>query len=232
MTKTRHITVLSYNLHFHAAYEEVFVLAQESGADIVCLQECNAKKLMNQIGDFLLAANTNSTNLGLAIYYRKERLRLVKHFSHHLPRSLYEKMAGWKHERALAVEFYDTYSKQSAFFVSFHATHLVASNLLRRRQLNSLLHMFDTAKSPVIIVGDYNYPLFHEYLRKYLYQRNFHLHVPTSATYKSIKFKGKFDLISTKFVSRVEMRVLPQGNSDHMAVHAMITYDSSDGGMF
>ena len=220
--KVMEIRILSYNLHFHKAYKEAFWQADVSGADIVCLQECNANELHEEIAGYTLAGNTESNFLGLAIYYRGDRLQFIDASSHLLPLSFYERIVGWRHERFLKARFVDRASEKEFTVASFHATHLVASNALRRRQLKEVFSLLEDAKSPVVVAGDYNYPMFYSKLKAFAKNDHYELVVPARATFKSRRFKGKFDFISTKNARSARLSILASDESDHLPILARV----------
>lgn len=219
------LVVLSYNLHYHTAYREAFSIAEKHGADVLCFQECDSDKLQNEYGNFSLACRTEGEKLGLAIYYQANRLTFIGSQSYHVKQSVYEKISKWNYERFLVAEFYDNNLKKKIIIASLHATHLVASNHLRRNQLENAFDILSKHKNtPIIIAGDFNYPWFHGGLIKMVNQQGYNLYIPPYFTYNAKKFKGKFDLMSAKEISDISIKVLPQGSSDHLAVYAEVYY--------
>jgi endonuclease/exonuclease/phosphatase family metal-dependent hydrolase len=109
--------------------------------------------------------------------------------------------------------------KASLLVASFHATHLIASNALRRQQLSlaldTLNNMYD--KRPTVLVGDFNYPLFHGGLKRATKRLGYDLHIPDNPTYSGRHVMGRFDMAVTVRVS-AHMQVLPFGLSDHAPI--------------
>ena len=222
------LIVLSYNLRFHMAYEEAFKLAGANKVDIICLQECYTDLLEKEIDGYTLAGKTRGP-LGLAIYYRSSRLMLQLAKSSLLTPSLYERFSGESGERLLMAKFDDPKMKRPVFIASFHATHLVASNAHRRRQLKETFDFLEehnpaAHRAPVIIAGDYNYPWFHGRLKNLVEAHNYTLHVSEESTLKNSVFEGRFDLISARHIKDIDLRVLDRGISDHMAICATVRY--------
>lgn len=222
------LIVLSYNLRFHMAYEEAFKLAKENTADVICLQECYTDLLEKKIGDYVLAGKTRGP-LGLAIYYRPSRLALRYTKSSLLTASFYERVSGEAGERLLVAKFDDTKTQRPIFVASFHATHLVASNYHRRKQLKEAFvfleqHNPAAHRAPVIIAGDYNYPWFHRRLKSLVETHDYTLHVSEEPTLKNSVIEGRFDLISARHIKHIDLKVLDRGVSDHMAICATIRY--------
>lgn len=222
------LIVLSYNLRFHMAYEEAFKLAKENKADVICLQECYTDLLEKEVEGYVLAGKTRGP-LGLAIYYRPSRLMLRHAKSSLLTASFYERISGEEGERLLVAKFDDTRTQKPIFVASFHATHLVASNHHRRKQLKETFafleqHNPPAHRAPVIIAGDYNYPWFHGRLKNLVEAHNYTLHVSEEPTLKNSVLAGKFDLISARHVEHIDLKVLDRGISDHMAICATVRY--------
>lgn len=222
------LIVVSYNLRFHMAYEEAFTLAKANKADVICLQECYTDLLQKKIAGYQLAGKTRGP-LGLAVYYRPERLTLSQATSHLLSMSLYERISGENGERLLVAKFDDIQAKRPVFVASFHATHLVATNQLRRRQIRETFaylehHNPAAHRSPTIIAGDYNYPWFHRRLDAFVKQHEYALYVSEQPTLQNSVFQGRFDLVTARHVKHVRLKVLDRGISDHMAICATITY--------
>lgn len=233
MSPTSQLSILSYNLQMHGAYEEAFELAAQYDSDAICLQECLPGKLRQRMGDYRLACKTERGPMGLAIYYRPDRLRVVSTTTKRLRIALFEHIHEWYWQRILATKFYDIRSNQEIIIASFHATHLVATNRVRRRQIVEAINVLDSHASPsqlpTILAGDYNYPLFHRRLRKIIENQGYSLFVPPEITYKSGMFEGTFDFVSTRGVASARLSVLPQGKSDHMALHIQAEYSRNLG---
>ena len=222
------LIVLSYNLRFHMAYEEAFKLAKANKADVICLQECYTDLLEKKMGDYILAGKTRGP-LGLAIYYRNHHLTLRHARSSLLSPSFYERISGEGGERLLVAKLEDTKTKKPIFVASFHATHLVASNYHRRKQLKEAFGFLEqhnpaAHRAPVVIAGDYNYPWFHSRLKNLVEAHDYTLHVSEEPTLKNSVFEGRFDLISARHVENLNLKVLDRGISDHLAICATIRY--------
>lgn len=218
--RTANLSLLSYNLKFHAAYAEVADLAAEYTADIVCLQECFAKELHKTLGDLRLAAKTTTGELGLALYCRSPRFSVVTSTSHPLPLSLYERVRPEVRERLLIVELQDHIAHTKILVGILHATHLVATNQLRRQQIRYALSVLNdlSQDAPVILVGDYNYPFFHRRLNRFVRKHGYQLAKGDGHTFKNDFFMGKFDFASVANVASAQVEALPYGVSDHAPV--------------
>jgi endonuclease/exonuclease/phosphatase family metal-dependent hydrolase len=210
-------------------YEEAFEIAHKYHLDIVCLQECYRELLPAKEGDFSLASKTMHGFLGLAIYYRTMRFDVVSSARSTIHPSLYERISSQENERIVAVKLYDKLQKKELFIASFHAIHLVASNRLRRIQVREAILFVNKHNPPLreiatIVVGDYNYPWFQNRLKKAVAAHDYTLFVSKKPTLKNGWFSGKFDLVSARHVSKIDMLVLPRGKSDHMPVRINLAY--------
>ena len=213
------INLLSYNLNFHAAYPELEELAQTHTAELVCLQECYSDDLTDTIAGLTLAAKTTTGKLGLAIYCDNSRFTVINSLSIPICLSVYEKLYPEERERLLVVELFDCINQQSLFVASFHATHLVASNHLRRQQLSTALKALNSLHkgSPVVLAGDFNYPFFHAKLKRTAREFNYKLLTPSDPTFNGRRFSGRFDMAATTHAN-THIQTLPFGISDHAPI--------------
>lgn len=213
------IDLLSYNLNFHTAYPELVGLAKTYNADILCLQECYVDDLADNIANLKLAAKTTTGKLGLAVYCNHARFKVRSSTSIPICLSVYEKLYPEERERLLIVELFDNINQQSLFVASFHATHLVASNHLRRQQLAAALKALNTLHkgSPVVLAGDFNYPFFQAKLKRTAREFNYNLLTPSDPTFNGRRFSGRFDMAATTHAN-THIQTLPFGISDHAPI--------------
>ncbi len=124
-------------------------------------------------------------------------------------------------ERLLVTKMYDRYSEQTISIGSFHATHLIASNYLRRTQIiDAHQKLSDISQgSPAIMVGDYNYPLFKKGLKVCIEQSGYEMSLSDRPTYYMTKFlRAHFDLATSINTQIERVRTLPKGISDHAPI--------------
>lgn len=221
VTKTNKLKIISYNLKFHKANLELAGLAERYEADIVCIQECFAEQLPARIGGLTLANKTASGKFNLAIYYRKERLEAIDASSYILKNSVLERLYMPQMERLLVTELFDKQSNQKLSIGSFHATHHIASNRLRREQITSAhAKLSELSKdTPAIMVGDYNYLMFKKRLRVCIEETGYQMSLSDHPTYFLNKYlRAHFDL-ATSINTKIErVRTLPRGLSDHAPI--------------
>jgi exodeoxyribonuclease III len=218
------VKILSYNLDFHKAYKEVASLIEEHHPDIVCLQECRVSDLHPTIGNLKLFTRTTVSQRGLAIYCGPKRFELKKSCSSSLPISVYERLIPIERrllsERLLIAELKDRVTKNKLIVSSLHAVHLVATNYLRRKQIAYALSMINKNESdlPAILIGDYNYPLFHGKLSRHTAKHGYQLVRSDSHTLKNRVVSARFDFAATANVQKAKLKTLPYGSSDHAPV--------------
>lgn len=219
--------VISYNLRKHRAATELEALVDEHEPDILCLQECDVAALPATINGLALADATQGNRLGLALYYRKNTFRLHSIRTFGLKKSLHDRVLKPANERVLGVRLQDIDNGQELIVASFHAAPLTALNSLRRNQIRAALTELDKmgAELPVLMVGDYNYPVFKENLGQTVRDHGYTLTLSDERTYTRYRvFKGHYDFATSDGFTIDSIRTLPQRSSDHrpILVHASI----------
>ncbi len=219
------INILSYNLKFNKALGELDELVGDHNTDIICIQECYSARMPSRIGELSLQGTTKSGHLGLAIYAREGRFSQLYSESCLLEETLYEKIIYKKilaqdRERLLFSEFHDHMTGKNINIASFHATHLVTPNSMRREQIANAYKKLNRSSSdtPTIMVGDYNYPLFKKRLKYFIESYGYEMHLADSPTYRNLLFKGHFDFVTTFNAELNLVKTLPRGISDHMPI--------------
>lgn len=215
------LKIISYNLKYHRANKELESLVDLYDADILCVQECHADKLPDTIGNLVLGEKTLTGKFNLAIYYRKGRFFATDASSHTLKESMLERMYMPQMERLLVTKVYDRLSRQEISIGSFHATHLIATNYLRRAQITSAHNLLANISegSPAIMVGDYNYPLFKKGLKVCVEDSGYELSLSDRPTYYMTRFfRAHFDLATCINTNIERVLTLPKGISDHAPI--------------
>ncbi|WP_243230230.1 endonuclease/exonuclease/phosphatase family protein [Microbacterium sp. CIAB417] len=213
--------VISYNLRKHRAAGELDALVDEHGADILCLQECDVAALPDRVGDLVLAQATQGNRLGLAVFYRENTFRLHSLRAIELKKSLHDRMLKPAHERVLAVRLHDIDDGREMIVASFHAAPLTALNSLRRTQIRSALTELEAFGPgiPILMVGDYNYPVFKENLGQTVRDHGYTLTLSDERTYTRYRvFKGHYDFATSEGFDIDSIRTLPQRASDHRPI--------------
>jgi endonuclease/exonuclease/phosphatase family metal-dependent hydrolase len=226
LAATQHLRIISYNLKFHAAYCEIASLATSHAADIVCLQECRSADLEDKVGNLNLVGKTTVGAWGLAVYANRIHFEVLNAESYPLDTSLYERFRPDARDRLLIVTLLDRFTGQTLIVASLHATHLVATNHLRRKQIRSVIRILGRTADehiPTIIVGDYNYPFFHGSLRKQVQRAGYDLIISDKHTIKKRFFRGHFDLASSIHTRETRVSTLPAGLSDHAPILINVT---------
>jgi endonuclease/exonuclease/phosphatase (EEP) superfamily protein YafD len=209
--------VISYNLRKHRAATELEELVDLHEPDLLCLQECDVSDLPDEISGLTLADATQGNRLGLALYYRTNLFRLQDIRTIGLKKSLHDMML----KRVLGVRLQDIDNGQELIVASFHAAPLTALNSLRRNQIRAALTELETmgAGLPVLMVGDYNYPVFKENLGQTVRDHGYTLTLSDERTYTRYRvFKGHYDFATSDGFTLDRIQTLPQRSSDHRPI--------------
>jgi endonuclease/exonuclease/phosphatase (EEP) superfamily protein YafD len=220
-TKDQQLNIISYNLKYHRANRELAGLAESYDADILCLQECFADSLPNTISHLKLADKTSTGRFNLAIYYRPERFESIGTKSHALEKSFIENMYMPQTDRLLVSKLHDNRSNQDITVGSFHATHHIASNYLRRKQIQTAHEKLSEicGQNPAIMVGDYNYLLFKKRLKIFIESSGYQMTKSDLPTYYFNKMlRMHFDLATSINTNIRRVYTLPRGLSDHSPI--------------
>ncbi|CAN5123240.1 hypothetical protein BH11ACT4_BH11ACT4_24010 [soil metagenome] len=215
------IRVISYNLRKNRAITELVELAKTPDLDALCLQECIASELPAEIGNLHLADSTKRNRLGLAVYYRKDRYEQVSSRSFELKKSLHDLIFSPTPERLVGAKLVDRKSGHELVLASFHAAPLTALNSLRRKQIAAAHELLQELGSgaPILMIGDYNYPLFQENLSDKVAKSGYDLTLSDRRTYTAYKFfRGHFDFVTSQGFTIQDVETLPRGSSDHIPI--------------
>jgi endonuclease/exonuclease/phosphatase family metal-dependent hydrolase len=215
------IKIVSYNLREHTAAHELEALVADYDVDILCLQECDTTLLPAQIGGLVLADSTKQNRLGLAIYYRDGRYSGHETRTFALKKSLHDRVMSPAHERVIATRMFDSKYSRELVVASFHAAPLTATNSLRRTQIKSAHDALRElgAGLPSVMVGDFNYPLFHNNLNKHMVRSGYDMSLSDRPTYIRYKFyRGHFDFVTSVGMTVDNVETLPRGISDHLPI--------------
>ncbi|MBD3758221.1 MULTISPECIES: endonuclease/exonuclease/phosphatase family protein [Microbacterium] len=213
--------LISYNLNKHKAAGELEELVESTGADVLCLQEAVTGDLPAAISGLQLAEATARNRLGLAVYYRRNTYEALEVRSLALKKSLHDVVLKPAEERMLAVRLRDIDRGREVIVASFHAAPLTALNSLRRKQIEAALGELSTLgdKLPILMVGDYNYPVFKENLGQKVREAGYELTLSDARTYTRYKFfKGHYDFATSVGFDIDAITTLPQGRSDHLPI--------------
>lgn len=213
--------VISYNLNKHKAAHELEQLVETHAADILCLQEAVSDDLPSEIAGLRLAEATVRNRLGLAVYHRENTYTALEVRSMALKKSLHDRVLKPAEERMLGVRMRDIDHGREFLVASFHAAPLTALNSLRRKQIHAALAELSTlgAGLPILMVGDYNYPVFKESLSQRIRDAGYELTLSDSRTYTRYKFfRGHYDFATSVGVTIESITTLPQGSSDHLPI--------------
>jgi len=215
------LKLISYNLQKHRAAGELTELVDRHGVDVLCLQEADTTNIPETISGLRLADSTHRNRLGLAVYYRENIYRTVEVRSMALKKSLHDRVLKPAEERMLGVRLHDIDHGREFIVASFHAAPLTALNSLRRHQIRAALTELSQLGEglPIIMVGDYNYPVFKENLGQKVREHGYELSLSDSRTYTRYKFfRGHYDFATSLGFEVDKVTTLPQGLSDHLPI--------------
>ncbi|MCX6501348.1 MAG: endonuclease/exonuclease/phosphatase family protein [Microbacterium sp.] len=221
---------ISYNLRKHRAAGELAALVDAHGADVLCLQEADTTDIPSVLGGLRLAEATQRNRLGLAVYYRESSFRLAGVRAMSLKKSLHDRVLKPAEERMLGVRLHEIDSGRELIVASFHAAPLTALNSLRRHQIRTALaELQDLGPDlPVLMVGDYNYPVFKEKLGERVRDQGYELTLSDARTYTRYRFfRGHYDFVTSAGFDIEAVRTLPQGLSDHLPILVTASVEES-----
>lgn len=224
------IRVISYNLRKHRAVGELAELARTPNLDALCLQEASADQLPAEIGDLHLADTTKRNRLGLAVYYRRDRYEQLASASFELKKSLHDLVFSPTPERLVGVHLRDRESDDTLVLASFHAAPLTALNSLRRTQIKAAHELLQGlgGGAPILMVGDYNYPLFKHKLTERVRKSGYDLSLSDRRTYTAYRFfRGHFDFATSQGLSIESVETLARGASDHIPILVTASYSTA-----
>ncbi|WP_243075775.1 endonuclease/exonuclease/phosphatase family protein [Microbacterium sp. SS28] len=213
--------LISYNLRKHRAARELATLVEKHAVDVLCLQECDTTDIPSTISGLRLADSTQRNRLGLAVYYRENTYRAVEVRSMALKKSLHDRVLKPAEERMLGVRLHDIDHGRELIVASFHAAPLTALNSLRRHQIKTALTELGGLGEglPIIMVGDYNYPVFKENLGQKVREQGYELTLSDTRTYTRYRFfRGHYDFATSVGFEIDKVTTLPQGLSDHLPI--------------
>ena len=188
---------------------------------MLCLQECDTTDMPASVGGLRLAQSTTRNRLGLAVYYRENTFRLMEVRSMALKKSMHDRVLKPAEERMLGVRLHDIDENRELIVASFHAAPLTALNSLRRHQIRTALTELQALGEglPVLMVGDYNYPVFKENLSQKVREHGYELNLSDARTYTRYRFfRGHYDFATSVGLTIDKVRTLPQGRSDHLPI--------------
>ena len=213
--------IISYNLRKHRAATELESLVEEHAANLLCLQEADVTGLPERIGTLELAQATSGNRLGLAIYYSTNMYKATQVEAFEVKKSLHDRVLRPAHERLLGVRLRDIDDGHELIVGCFHAAPLTARNSLRRTQIRAALTQLESLGEglPVLMVGDYNYPVFKENLGQQVRDQGYMLSLSDDHTYTRYRvFRGHYDFATSVGLTIEKITTLPQGVSDHRPI--------------
>ncbi len=221
---------ISYNLRKNRALGELGGLAEQHGADILCLQEADSIALPAELGHLRLVHATEKNRLGLAMYVREDRFHVRAAHTFQLKKSLHDRVLQPAHERLLGARLHDRETGRDLVAASFHAAPLTALNSLRRHQISAALAELRQLGPglPALMVGDFNYPVFQSRLDRHVTGEGYELSLSDKRTYTRYKmFRGHYDFATSSGFQIDSVRTLDRGTSDHLPILVQSAFEST-----
>jgi len=233
----RPVTILSHNLWFSKALEELPETIREHNVGILALQETapTREEMPDEIEGLRLAAHApEGQTVGLAIYYDSNRWYIADPTTditaHQLPPTVWTERFGFNPSgpRLLEVRLTPTSEQDEKIVIDvFHAANLLSLPRGRRKQISAAAEHTENAatifESEAVLLGDSNYPflasgresrLLHavEGKTNLVYVRS----PGRVSTYNRGPLRGQYDRAwTTEGLSHEEFSVLPSRKSDH-----------------
>ncbi|MFD1201802.1 endonuclease/exonuclease/phosphatase family protein [Leucobacter albus] len=212
---------ISYNLRKNRAIGELATLVDIHDAELLCLQEADTLNLPSRIGSLSLVRATERNRLGLAMYVNSERFEVRSADAFQLKKSLHDRLLAPAHERLLAARIHDRETASDFVAASFHAAPLTARNSLRRIQISAAIDELAAIGPglPSIMVGDYNYPVFHNRLTAHVRASGYDTNFSDKRTYnRYLLFRGHYDFVTSTGFEINRVQTLGRGSSDHLPI--------------
>lgn len=232
------ISVLTYNLHYHEAFEGIKAVLSEHKPDIACFQEMETEESdfseLEQYG-YKLADYTNSFIRGTKVYciatfYRADKLQMKESESISLPRSFYEVilflLRGNHDPRTVLKSEFILPNKETLSLYNVHLTPLATNNVRVKQISHTLQDLKLHKKKNVIIAGDYNYPYGRKKFEVLIQGHNLKEATNTINYTFEKRFLGFFsvklkdDYILYKDIQSVETKKINVFYSDHFPILA------------
>jgi len=230
--------LITYNVLFNKAYENVKKMFDEEKADLLCLQEVdtdetNLKKYTSPF--FALADYSNSfvkfgKIFGLATFYNPKKFEFINSSPIALPQSFHEiLLVIWrginKPRMALKTDFIYKPLNKKISIINLHLSALQATNNVRIKQLKEIFNSVENGhKQSIILAGDFNYPYgrkrFEALINKYgLKEATNNLFYTLEYNFLNLfHYRAKLDYILYKNIKLLETKRIAIRNSDHFPI--------------
>ena len=192
--------VISYNLRKHRAATELTHLATATSPMCSACRSATRPTCRHPSVVCVWPNPRTRNRLGLAVYYRENTFRLMEVRAMALKKSMHDRVLKPAEERMLGVRLHDIDENRELIVASFHAAPLTALNSLRRHQIRTALTELQALGEglPVLMVGDYNYPVFKENLSQKVREHGYELNLSDARTYTRYRFfRGHYDFATS-----------------------------------
>lgn len=238
------ISLLTYNLLFGKAFDDLIERIPKLKPDIVCVQEfpVNGKEVekMEKIGyslaDYSYSFFKHFKFYSVATFYNPKKLIQKDEEVISLSKSLYEFILfilsfGKTERTALNVCFQLKGTKNLFNICNLHLTALQSTNKIRDKQLKQAIAYLDKKSlEPTVIAGDLNYLYKRKFLESILNKHGFK--EATNNIFFSLewnilrlfKLRKKTDYIWYRNIKKHKVLKLKMNRSDHFPIYAEFKY--------
>lgn len=235
-------SILTYNLLFGRAFNELVSLVKQHKPDIICIQEFEAKDesimLLEELG-YTLADYSHSffkyfKFYGVANFYKATELEHKAGEAINLARSFYESILfvlrlGRCRRSVIHSYFATRTSKKTLSIYNVHLTPFLfyGTNRVREKQIEATMeHVEENSKAPTVVIGDFNYPYRRKNLETLFERYDFReatnnlLFTFESVYFWLLRIKLKTDYILYKNTKHISTQRINKSQSDHFPILA------------
>ena len=228
------IKILSYNLFFNKAVEDLIYILKKYQPDIVGLQEVqiknNLQKAFKNIGYTIGASSHSFTKFGIEYkiltLYNTKKVKFSKFNYLNLPRNMYEKLLYVLRKsplpRSFTLSFFSKAGKEFAH-INVHLSPW-STDGAKVKQIRKLFESTKKIKVPFVISGDFNFPYGRRRFEFLLQQYNLNeatkdlFYTQESRILKILPIRLKLDYILFKNLKHIQTKRLSKLTSDHYPI--------------
>ena len=243
MNKT--LSLLTFNLYFGQALNELIELTKKHRPDIVCVQEfpvneTTVKKLEDfgyELADYSTSFFKHFRFYSVATFYNPKTIKHRNGQAITLGRSFYEILLFFlrfspQSRTSLSNNFVTNDGAHQFRICNIHLTALQSTNAIRTKQLQTTLDFLkkDQSQKPTIVVGDFNYVYKRKNLEKIFQDQGFKeatnnlFYTIEARILGFVKIKMKPDYIWYQFLSKPKTKRLPRKTSDHYPILTKLSF--------
>lgn len=232
------LSILTFNLYFGKALEELINLAQNQNPDIICVQEFPVNEqtvnkleaIGYELADYSASFFKHFRFYSVATFYNPNTIIHQNGQTISLGRGLYEILLFFlrfspRSRTSLNNNFVTKVGNKAFRICNIHLTALQSTNKVRVKQLQKTLEFLESQpKKPTVVVGDFNYVYKRKVLEK-LFQNNGYKEATNNLLFTIesrilgfFKIKMKPDYIWYKYLNKKQTTRLNRQLSDHYPI--------------